>query len=109
MSAYDLAKAEQAKVMEQAVLTAYAVLAVLGRKEDELSANEAYRLYDRGWVIDRTNRGMLHFARKGATSKSAKVYSRFEIEALKRAEKHLNETFNAVMEKEIELKQLLQK
>lgn len=107
MSAYTLAKQEQKKIMEQAVLTAYAVIAVLGRKEDELSANEAYQLYDRGWIIDRTNRGLLHFSRKGATSKSAKIYSRFEIEALKRAEKHLNETFNAVMEKEIELKRLL--
>ena len=107
MTTYELAQKEQAKIMEQAVLTAYAVIAILGRKEDELSANEAYQLYDRGWINDRTNRGLLHFSRKGATSKSAKIYSRFEIEALKRAEKHLNETFNAVMEKEIELKQML--
>lgn len=94
MNAFDLAKKEQSSIMEQAILNAYAVMAVLGRREDEISANEAYRLYDRGWIIDRTQRGLLHFSRKGATSKSAKVYSRFEIEALKRAEKHIAEAYD---------------
>lgn len=94
MNAYDLAKQEQARIEEQAVLTAYAVLAVLGDRRDDISEHEAFELYDRGWIIDRTRRGLLQFSRKGATSKSAKVYSRFKIEALKRAEKHLQDAFD---------------
>ena len=107
MSAYDMAQAEKDRVMSDAVLIAYAVLAVQGRKEDEISTNEAYRLYDRGWINDRTRRGMLHFSRKGATSKSARIYSRFEIEALKRAEKHVEEAFNAAERRANELNKLL--
>ena len=95
--------------MEQATLNAYAVLAVLGRKEDDISEREAFSLYDRGWVMDRTKRGMIHFSRKGATSKSAKVYSRFEIEALKRAEKHVEQSFNEAERRANELNQLITK
>lgn len=99
MNAYDLAKEEQARIMEQATLNAYAVIAVLGRKEDDISEREAFSLYDRGWVMDRTKRGMIHFSRKGETSKSAKVYSRFEIESLKRAEKHLCDAYDNAEQK----------
>lgn len=94
LNAYELSQQEQSRIMEQATLNAYAVLAVLGRKEDDISEREAFSLYDRGWVMDRTKRGMIHFSRKGETSKSAKVYSRFEIESLKRAEKHLQEAYD---------------
>ena len=107
MTTYEQANIEKDRVMSDAVLIAYAVLAVQGRKEDELSAHEAYRLYDRGWINDRTNRGMLHFSRKGATSKSARIYSRFEIEALKRAEKHVEQAFNEAERRSKELNQLL--
>lgn len=103
----DAIKAKQQEVMEDAVLNAYAVLAVLGRKEDDISQNEAYRLYDRGWVKDRTKRGMLHFSRKGATDKSARIYSRFEIEALKRAEKRVEQAYVDAERKAKELKELL--
>lgn len=99
MNAYELAKEEQARIMEQATLNAYAMLAVLGRKEDDISEREAFSLYDRGWVMDRTKRGMIHFSRKGATSKSAKVYSRFEIESLKRAEKHICDAYDNAEQK----------
>lgn len=108
MSTYELAQKEQAKIMEQAVLTAYAVIAILGRKEDELSSNEAYKLYGKGWIIDRTERGMLHTSRHGSTSKSAKVYSRFEIESLKRAENHIAEAYDAAESKVASLKEFME-
>ena len=107
MDSYQMANAEKDRVMSDAVLIAYAVLAVQGRKEDEISANEAYQLYDRGWINDRTQRGMLHFSRKGATSKSARIYSRFEIEALKRAEKRVEQAYFDAERKAKEFKQLL--
>ena len=107
LTTYDLAKEEQARIMEQATLNAYAVLAVLGRKEDDISEREAFSLYDRGWVMDRTKRGMIHFSRKGATSKSAKVYSRFEIESLKRAEKHLQDAYDNAEHKAQSLDQFI--
>lgn len=84
---------EKSNIMEDATLVAYAVVAILGRKEDEISEREAKQLYDAGWLKDRTARKLLHFSRKGATSKSAKIYSRFEIESLKRAEKNIEKSF----------------
>ena len=107
MNTYEMAKAEKERVMSDAVLIAYAVVAIQGRVEDEVSQNEAYRLYDRGWIKDRTKRGLLHFSRKGATDKSARIYSRFEIEALKRAEKRVEMAFIDAERKTKELKELL--
>lgn len=107
MDTYEMAKAEKERVMSDAVLIAYAVVAIQGRVEDEVSQSEAYRLYDRGWVKDRTKRGMLHFSRKGANGNSARIYSRFEIEALKRAEKRVEQAYIDAERKEKELKQLL--
>jgi len=107
MTAYDLAKQEQARIEGDAILVARAVLAVLGDKRDDISEREAFALYDRGWIIDRTQRGMLQFTRKGATSKSAKVYSRFKIEALKRAEKNLQDAFDNADNKALSLQQFI--
>mgnify|MGYP006988928894 CR=1 FL=1 len=109
MDIFQLTKVEKSKVMADAVLIAYAVMAIQGRVEDEVSANEAYRLYDRGWIKDRTKRGLLHFTRKGATDKSAKIYSRFEIESLKRAEKSVTEAFEEARAKSGELSRMLLK
>ena len=100
---YMQAKLLSNNIMEDAMLVAYAVVAIQGRVEDEVSANEAYRLYDRGWVKDRTERGLLKFSRKGKTNKSARIYSRFEIEALKRAEKRLSEAYVIVGERAQEM------
>lgn len=74
-------------LMEFAILVALAVVAVQGKKEDDISENEARKMYGRQWIADRTQRGMLKFTRNGATERSAKVYSRLEIEALKLTEK----------------------
>lgn len=78
-------------IRESALLGALAVNAFHGYKEDDISENQAYRLYGKKWIDDRKERGQLHFQRVGATSKSAKYYSRFEIESLKRAEKYIRE------------------
>ena len=103
MNAYEAAKIEQQHLIENALLVAYAVVAIQGHKDDELSANEAYHLYGHTWVKDRTKRGMLHTLRSGAEIKSTKIYSRFEIEALKRAEKHVSEAFDAAQRRVEEL------
>lgn len=107
MTVYELAQKEKDRVMSDAVLIAYAVAAIQGRVEDEISQAEAYRLYDRGWITDRTKRGLLHFSRKGATGKSAKIYSRFEIASLKRAEKQLEQAYDDAVRRSKELKQCL--
>lgn len=85
---YDLmAQKYKGTIMEFSILVALATLAVQGKKEDDISENEARKTYGRQWLKDRTNRGMLKYIRTGATERSAKIYSRFEIEALKLAEK----------------------
>lgn len=96
---FEQAKLQSKKIMEDAIIIAYAIAAIQGRETDDISANEAYKIYDRGWIIDRTRRGMLHFNRKGAAEKSAKIYSRFEIESLKRAEKQIEEAYNTAIER----------
>ena len=78
-------------LIEIAMLIAYAVVAIQGKKEDDLSEREARELYGRQWITDRTQRGMIHFTRNGATEKSAKMYSRLEIEALRLSEKGILE------------------
>ena len=107
MNTYEMAKAEKDKIMSDAVLIAYAVVAIQGRVEDEVSQSEAYRLYDRGWIKDRTKRGMLTTLRKGAEENSARIYSRFEIESLKRAEKRVEQAYLDAERKAKELKELL--
>lgn len=81
------------EIKETAILNAYAVVAVLGMKEDDISENEAKRLYGKGWIKSRTEVGLLHYSRNGPSVVSTKIYSRFEIEALKRAEKHIAEQY----------------
>lgn len=78
-------------LIEFAMLIAYAVVAIQGKKEDDISEHEARELYGRQWITDRTQRGMIHFTRNGATEKSAKMYSRLEIEAQKLTEKGILE------------------
>ena len=107
--AWKEAKLEQDRIMSDAILNAYAMLAITGHRDDELSEHEAKKLYDAGWIKDRTQRGLLHFSRKGATSKSAKVYSRFEIESLKRAEKRIENKYLLVSKEMDRLQKLTEK
>ena len=93
MNTYEIAMKTKEQIMEEAMVNALAVIAVQGKKEDDISENEAKGTYNAAWLKDRTDRGMLHFSRKGASSKSTKVYSRFEIVSLKIAEKRMAEQF----------------
>lgn len=104
-NAWVRARNERDRIMEDAMLTAYAVIAVLGYKEDDLSEREAFELYGRAWVKDRTRRGQLRFERHGEKELSPKVYSRFEIESLKRAEKNISESYMRALEKMDEMEE----
>ncbi len=86
------------EMQENAILNAYAVIAVLGLKEDEISESKAHELYGRSWIKTRTKAGLLHYTRQGDTIRSAKVYSRFEIESLKRSEKCIAEKYKQAAE-----------
>ena len=92
-NAWKQAKITKDQIAEDAILNAYAMAAILGYKEDDLSEREAFSLYGKAWVKDRTRRGMISFERNGALETSAKVYSRFEIECLKRAEKRITDSY----------------
>lgn len=106
MNTYEIAMKTKEQIMEEAMVNALAVIAVQCKKEDDISENEAKCTYNAAWLKDRTDRGMLHFSRKGASSKSTKVYSRFEIVSLKIAEKRMAEQFSRAQEiaKEIQEK-----
>ena len=103
---YEIANKTKEQIMEEAIVYALAVNAVQGRQDDDVSEREARNLYNAAWLKDRTQRGMLHFTRRGATDKSAKIYSRFEIQSLKIAEKRMAEQFSRAQEiaKEIQEK-----
>lgn len=73
-----------------AALGVRAVTALQGYKEDEITERKAIDLYGKAWLKDRTKRGLLHFNRVGAKTTSSKMYSVFEIESLKLAEKYQN-------------------
>jgi hypothetical protein len=75
-------------ICQSAALGVRAACALQGRKEDDISERKAIELYGKAWLKDRTKRGLLHFNRVGATERSSKVYSIFEIESLKIAEKY---------------------
>lgn len=77
-----------------AILGALALQAIEGRKEDELSENDAYKRYGKAWIKNHVAIGQLHFTRVGPGETSTKFYSRFEIETLKRAEKHITLVYN---------------
>ena len=109
MTAYEQAQHEKKRIMTEALLVASAVIAALGKREDEISEREAFETYGRAWVRDRTKRGMLTVVRHGSTIRSAKVYSRFEIESLKRAEKKITDEFEATNELTEQIKEELLK
>lgn len=78
------------EIMHEAMLHALAFQAMNGSTKDEISEREALKIYGKAWIEDRTERGWIHFIRNGKHDKSTKVYSRFEIECQKRAEKHID-------------------
>lgn len=94
---YQQANAEKDRIVAGAILQAYAFAAMLGHTSDDVSEREAFSLYGKAWIKDRTRRGLLKFERAGEKETSAKVYSRFEIECLKRAEKHIEDAFKEAM------------
>lgn len=93
MNAKDQVRNVAQQMREEAILNAYAVVAMLGLKGDDLSEREVFTLYGRAWVKDRVETGLLHFNRVGSSERSAKMYSRFEIETLRRAEKQIEDQY----------------
>ena len=88
-------------IREAAVLAAFALQAIEGRREDEVSENDAYKRYGKAWVKSHVAIGQLHFTRVGPGETSTKVYSVFEIVTLKMAEKRLTQVYNnALIEQE---------
>lgn len=76
---------------ENAILSALAVLALSGDKKDDITQNEAFIKYGEGWIEDRLQRGYIHRVRQSGGKTSPWIYSVFEIECLKRAEKVIQE------------------
>lgn len=92
-----LARKVASDIREGALLGALAYNAAHGKVEDDISECKAFKKYGKAWITHYTQHGMLHFTRVGTTEKSTKLYSVFEIETLKRAEKHITHEFNAAM------------
>lgn len=86
-----------ANIREAAILAVLAENAIRGDAKDDISEAKAYDKYGKAWIRDRVERGQLHFSRIGCGSKSKKNYSVFEIETLRRSEKHIEEMFNIAM------------
>lgn len=93
MNTKDQVRNTAQQMREEAILNAYAVVAILGLKEDDLSERDVFARYGRAWVKDRVASGLLHFNRVGKEDRSAKMYSRFEIETLRRAEKKIEDQY----------------
>lgn len=84
---------EKEAIMEQAMLNALAFAAITGSPKDEISEGQAWKQYGKAWIRERTECGDIHFMRNGVHEKSTKVYSRFEIECQKRAEKKMEQVY----------------
>ena len=78
---------------ENSILSALALLAITGDQRDDISQNEAFKKYGNGWILDRERRGLIHSTRQSSKPNSAIIYSRFEIETLKRTEKLIQEEY----------------
>lgn len=88
-------------IREASILGALALQAIEGRREDEVSENDAYKRYGKAWIKNHVAIGQLHFTRVGPGETSTKFYSVFEIVTLKMAEKRLTEVYNnALIEQE---------
>lgn len=87
--------------MQNSFLVALSVVAILGKKEDEVSYNKACKEYGRSWIDDRSSRGLLHHTVISDKKQTQKTFSRCEIEHLKQAEKNITEQFR-IAERESE-------
>lgn len=87
----------RAVLRELSITSALAYSAIHGLKEDDISQNEAYARYGSGWIRDRQERGYIHCRRNGPGQTSALVYSVFEIECQKRAEKLIADEYNRLV------------
>ena len=96
MDAYKDLDRTLAFVRESSVLAALAYGAIHGEKSDDVSQNEAYKQYGKAWIKDRLNRGYLHSIRVGKGTTATILFSRFEIEALKRAEKYVKDVYDKI-------------
>jgi len=85
------------EIREASILGALAFGAIHGLRSDDISENDAYKKYGKAWVRHNVDLGHLHFARIGSTTKSTKMYSVFEIETLKRAEKRIEEMYQVIL------------
>lgn len=88
---------EKRKIMEDAFLNALAFNAMNGNVKDEISERLAWKNYGKAWIVDRTERGWIHFTRNGDGANCSKIYSKFEIECQKRSEKHIEEAYKAAV------------
>ncbi|MCM1577105.1 MAG: hypothetical protein NC035_09040 [Bacteroides sp.] len=95
---------EKETIMENAMLNALAYAAIIGDLKDEISEGKAWSMYGKAWITDRTERGWIHFIRNGNNTKSTKLYSRFEIESQKRAEKNIERAYNNAQQSMKQLK-----
>lgn len=82
------------KIALSAYPYASAILAITGDQRDDISQNEAFKKYGSGWITDRERRGLIHSTRQSSKQNSAIIYSRFEIETLKRTEKLIQEEYS---------------
>lgn len=82
---------------EGAILGALASDAIHGYADDDITERKAFEKYGKAWVKFNTENGNLRFIRVGSTEKSSKLYSVFAIETLKRAQRHIEDEFNAAM------------
>lgn len=96
-----LARKVASDIREGALLGALAYNAVHGKVEDDISEVQAYKKYGKAWVQNEVRLGNLHFVRIGPAAKSTKLYSVFEIETLKRAQKMIQQEFDRAMQKKI--------
>lgn len=92
------------EIREASILGALAFSAIHGLKSDDISENDAFKKYGKAWIKRHVEKAQLHFARNGSTSKSTKVFSVFEIETLKRAEKRVEDMFNKAVEQYEQMK-----
>lgn len=81
---------------ESSMLSALAYGAIHGEKSDDVSQNEAFQTYGKAWIKDRLLHGLLHTTRVGKGDNAAILFSRYEIETLKRSEKYVTEMYEAL-------------
>lgn len=83
----DRLRSRMQEIVDMADFVAMAILRRTQPASDEISQREAFRTYGYGWIKLMSDRGLLESKRKGRARNSPIVYSRFQIEALREAER----------------------